>query len=119
KVIGYPDFRVNQRTESMTTCRSFTHVIPFTKAEVDARIKQGIWLDADIYPEDAELDAGGDEAHEVKTTDENPDAFYEQYCWLDIDNDGTEEPYILTVHVGSATLVRAVARYDEDSIIVT
>jgi chaperonin GroES len=118
KVIKYPDFRVNQRTEGMTTCRSFTHVIPFTKAEVDLRVAQGIWLDVEIYQDDAELDAGGDEASESKTTDENPDAFYEQYCWLDLDKDGTEEPYILTVHAATATLVRAVARFDEDSIIV-
>lgn len=118
KVIGYPDFMVNQRTESMTTCRSFTHVLPFTKAEVDIRIKQGVWLDVDLYAEDADLDAGSDEANETTSTIENGDKFYEQYCWLDIDKDGTEEPYILTVHVATSTLVRAVARYDEDSIIV-
>jgi len=117
KIINYPDFTINQKTTDMKTCRSFTHILAFTKAEADLRIKNGIWLDESFYADD-KLDAGGDEANNSETTEDNPDRFYEQYCWLDIDEDGIEEPYIVTVNVGAAKVVRIVARYDEKSIIV-
>lgn len=118
KVINYPDFIINQKTTDMKTCRSFTHILAFTKAEADLRIKNGIWLDESFYADDDKLDAGSDEANNSDTTEDNPDKFYEQYCWLDLDDDGAEEPYIVTVNVGAAKVVRIVARYDEDSIIV-
>lgn len=118
KVVNFPDFIVNQKTENLKTCRSFTHILAFSKAEADLRIKQGLWIDAELYPKDAEVDAGSNEASEGKETADNPEHFYEQYCWEDLDEDGIEEPYIATVHVHSAKLVRMVARYDEESIIV-
>lgn len=117
-IITYPDFIVNQKTKNLRTCRSFTHVIPFSKAELDIRVKQKLWIDPDVYTKEDDGDAGGDEAREAEKTLDNADKFYEQYCWLDLDDDGTEEPYIVTVHVGSCMVVRIVARYDEDCIIV-
>lgn len=118
KVINYPDFIVNQKTEDLKTCRSFTHVLPFSKAEVEVRVKQGLWIDPEVYTKEDNGDAGSNEAAQADKTLDNADKFYEQYCWLDIDDDGVEEPYIVTVHVGSCKVVRIVARYDEDCIIV-
>ena len=118
KVINYPDFIVNQKTENLKSCRSFTHVMAFKKAEVDIRVKQGLWIDAKIYTDEDNGDAGSNEAAKAEKTLDNADKFYEQYCWLDLDDDGAEEPYVVTVHVGSCKVVRIVARYDEDGIIV-
>lgn len=119
EAINYPDFYVNQKTKNMKTCRSFTHVIAFSKAESDLRIKLGIWTDQDIYPKDDKGDTGSDEQKESATTADNNEKFFEQYCWYDFDEDGVEEPYIVTVHVSSSKVVRIVARYDEDTIIVS
>lgn len=123
KQINYPDFIVNQRTTSLEECRSFTHIIPFNKSEVEARQKQGVWLDFDedtnnIYHEEDSGDEGSNEKSQVERTSDNPNAFYEQYCWLDLDEDGIDEPYIVTVHVSSLRVVRIAARFDHDSIIV-
>jgi len=117
KTINFPDFLINQKTSCMKTCRSFTHIIAFTKAEADLRVAQGIWLDPKVYTDEDTGDAGSNEAAESNTED-NENKFYEQYCWIDLDQDGVEEPYIVTVHVGSCKVVRIVARYDEDTIIV-
>lgn len=119
KIINYPDFIVNNKTTDMETCRSFTHIMAFSKSEVEVRIKNNLWIDVDLYTDEDSGDTGGDEDKEVKKTSDNPDKFYEQYCWLDLDDDGIDEPYIVTVHVGSAQVVRIVARYDEDTIIVS
>lgn len=118
KVIQFPDFIVNQHTECMKTCRSFTHVMAFTKSEHDIRVQQGLWVDCELFKEAQTNEAGSNENSESEYTEDNPDKFYEQYCWIDLDEDGIEEPYIVTVHVMSGKVVRIVARYDEDCLIV-
>ena len=121
RVINYPDFIVNQKTNNPDSCRSFTHVLTFSRSEVEVRRKNGLWVDEKVYEvvdNQDDLDAGTDEQANVDDTNDNPDRFYEQYCWLDLDGDGVEEPYIVTVHVESCQTVRIVARYNEDSIVV-
>lgn len=45
-----------------------------------------------------------------------PHTFLEQHRLLDLDGDGYEEPYVVTVHERSGKVVRIVARYDEEGI---
>jgi chaperonin GroES len=45
-----------------------------------------------------------------------PQLFIEQHRLLDLDGDGYEEPYIVTVHLRSRKVVRIVARYDAEGI---
>lgn len=42
--------------------------------------------------------------------------FLEQHTWLDLDDDGFPEPYIVTVHSESAKVVRIVKRFDKEGI---
>jgi len=42
--------------------------------------------------------------------------FLEQHTWLDLDDDGFPEPYIVTVHNNSTKVVRIVKRFDKDGI---
>lgn len=56
------------------------------------------------------------------STNNDPDApelFIEQHRRWDLDDDGYSEPYIITVHLASAKVVRIVARYDKDGIEMT
>jgi hypothetical protein len=117
KTIKWPDFVVNQNTDDLNNGRGFTHICAFTKSEFDLRVRAGIW-EGDVYAEGQEPGYGSDEDSDSETTEDNPDKFYKRYCWLDLDDDGIEEPYIVTVHVGSSTVVRIVARYSPESIIV-
>lgn len=117
KTINWPDFIVNQKASDLNNGRSFTHICAFTKAEFELREKAGIWC-GDVYAEGAENDQGSNEESESDETEDNADKFYKQYCWLDLDEDGIEEPYIVTVHVASAQVVRIVARYSAESIVV-
>lgn len=115
--IKYPDYIVNQQTESMEKCLSFIHIMNFSKSEYEARVKSGVWSEINIYDEYAEGYDGSNEAEGAKTSDENCNKFYEQYGWLDLDEDGIDEPYIITVHVNTRKVVRVMARYAEDTII--
>lgn len=121
--IQYPNFAVNQATTSMEKARSFTQIHEFSKNKVIERQRAGIWLDDEkimesLYPEDAEGDKGSNEDAEVQDPAENPDRFLEQQCFADLDDDGYEEPYIVTIHERSKTIVRIVARFDEHSLMV-
>jgi len=118
-VIHYPDFAVNQATTHIDTARSFTHILDRSANQLFENQQSGIWLDADIYPKDVEGDKGSNEDEEVTDATDNPNRFLEQYCFVDLDDDGYEEPYIVTVHEQTKKVVRIVARFDENSIMVT
>lgn len=121
-VINFPDFAVNQATKSMTRCRAFSHVLAFSKNEVNERVRCGKWIDPFEKDSEASDDAQGDrhsnEAEDVIDNADNPDKFIEQHTFFDLDDDGYEEPYIITIHYASCKVVRILARYDERSIIV-
>lgn len=118
-VIYYPDFVVNQATKSMTRCRSFSHVLEFSRNEVDERVRCGKWLDPFKEQNDKEDgDYGSNEQQEVLQNMDNPLKYIEQHTFYDLDDDGYEEPYIITIQEASGKVVRILPRYDERSIIV-
>ena len=118
-VINYPDFAVNQSTNCIRDARSFTHIIAVSKSQFSERVRAGVWLDIDIYKKTENGDAGSNEANAAKSSKLNESRFLEQYCWLDLDDDGIDEPYIVTVHEASGQVVRIVARFNEDGVFVT
>lgn len=117
-IINYPDFAVNQSTNSIRDARSFTHIIAVTKSQFNERVRSGLWKDCDLYRKADRGDAGGNEEQTAKNAQENQNRFLEQYCWIDLDDDGIDEPYIVTVHEASASIVRIVARFNDDGIFV-
>lgn len=117
-IIQYPDFAVNQATTSLESNRSFTQILDIDQNGVIERQNAGIWIDEPVYPEDSEGDEGSNEAAETTSAEENPDRFLEQQCFADLDDDGYEEPYIITIHEQTMKIMRIVARYDERSFIV-
>ena len=117
-VIQYPDFAVNQATLSMDECRSFTKILTFKQNRVIEKQRAGLWLDVDIYPRESDGDQGSNESEKTQHAEENPDRFLEQQTFFDLDGDGYEEPYVVTVHEATCQVVRIVARFDERSLIV-
>lgn len=121
-VINYPDFAVNQATKSMAKCRSFSHILEFSANEVMERVECGKWLDPNTETEneanDKDGDEGGNEAEGVVDNIDNPRKYIEQHTYYDLDDDGYEEPCIITIQYDSAKVVRILPRYDERSIIV-
>lgn len=118
-IIQYPNFAINQATTSMETSRSFTQIIDIDVNGVIERQNAGIWLeDIELYHEDSEGDEGSNEAAGTTNAEANPDRFLEQQCFADLDDDGYEEPYIITIHEQTMIIVRIVPRYDERSFII-
>jgi hypothetical protein len=71
-----------------------------------------LWLDEDLG------DAVTLIRHNAPPVDDSitPYEFIEQHTYLDLDDDGYREPYMVTFHRKSGKIVRITARFDEDTI---
>lgn len=124
-MITYPDFAVNQATKSMDKARAFSHCFDLSANEVAERVMCGKWLDPDAEMEgtkktgkDVEGDKGSNEEQGEEKAANNEQRYIQQQCFFDLDEDGYEEPYIVTIKEKTCRVVRIVARYDDWSIIV-
>jgi hypothetical protein len=96
----------------METCRSFTIDREYSKSVVIAKQREGIWHEY----ENAEM--GTEKQVEQKEEAESQEKFFIQQMYYDLDEDGYEEPYMATVHEGTGKVLRLVARFEEDNIMV-
>lgn len=96
---------VNYHAKSMERAPRITEEVMFYPLEIEELKRAGTWRDIDNLVDD---DTNGD--HDA------PVHFLEQHRWLDLDDDGYKEPYIVTVHKSSSRVVRIIARYDIDGI---
>lgn len=117
ELIHYPDFVINQAASSIDDV-PFTHPMDFSVDEIFTRQASGIWLDVDLFPENAEGDEGSNAAEQVIDAIDNEQKFLEQNCFFDLDEDGYREPYTVTVHQQTQIVVRIIARYDTQNIII-
>lgn len=108
------DLVVNYFAESLERAPRATHRIYLYHNEIVERITSGTFVDFDI----AELgQATSDKTSDVD--DETPHLFLEQHRWYDLDNDGYQEPYIVTIHAETERLVRISPRWASDGVIRT
>lgn len=96
---------VNQQAQSWERARRRTHVYELYHNEVIEQQRLGMFVECDLRADENE-DAPDDEIHEI----------LEQHRFLDLDGDGYEEPYIVTVDKASAKVLRIRARYDAKAI---
>jgi chaperonin GroES len=99
------DLIVNQATRSLNDAPRVTHRFQRDPNQVEERMRAGIWSEIDLGSPSS---ADGD--------DMAPHDFIEQHCWLDLDEDGYREPYIVTVHVETDKVVRIAANYGQEDV---
>lgn len=91
---------VNYSIPNLEKARRITHILVVPKNEIVSKIRLGIYSDV-------EVDTLTDNA-------EDDDAYIqllEQHCYLDLDEDGLQEPYIVVVHKDSGKILRIVNRF--------
>ena len=86
-----------------------SHIIHIRKNDVVSKIRSGLFLDIDLPC----FDRSEQDDDEGDVEDEE---FIEQHCWLDLDEDGYKEPYVVTAHRETQTVFRIVSRYTEDDV---
>jgi len=97
---------VNYNTVSLEKARRVTHEFTFFANDIVERIRAGIYSDVDIE----KLKSG--EGYEEDTYDPPMDLL-EQHCWLDLDEDGYKEPYIVVLHKSSRKVLRIMNRFNK------
>ena len=101
EMVSAVDFCVNQKTRSLDTTPRATQMFRLYPHEIEERMESGAFLDCDFGVAN---DADGD--------DDAPHLFLEQHRYLDLNDDGCREPWIVTVHKETSKVVRIVANYD-------
>ncbi len=100
------DIIVSYTAKDLKSASRITHRFKRTPNEIHERKMDGRWLDVEF-----------DEVNPEQADDESaPVAFLEQHRWLDLDDDGYEEPYIVTAHEDSGKVLRISPRFDPEDV---
>ncbi len=102
---------INNNVTSLEDAPRVSHIIHLTKNKIVGHMRSGIYTDYDLK----ELDLSPCEDYSVNYEDDDIEAI-EQHCWLDLDYDDYEEPYIVVVHRKTKKVLRIVARYDSEGV---
>ncbi len=119
------DLVMDYYAKSVEDCTFKTHVFELYRNEMHERMVTGTFRDVSDeswYQSDAVTRLDNEKAREDKRTgltQPSPDmatpfTILEHHCWMDFDQDGYAEPYIITTEYGSEAVLRIVARFDRE-----
>lgn len=98
---------VNYTAASLEAARRVTHILDnVSQNTVVSNQRSGIWLDVSLQQDDVENEPDTDPMY----------CFLEQHRWIDLDDDGYAEPYVVTVHKDTQKVLRIYGRFEEDDI---
>jgi len=105
KLINYRDIIVNNSASSLEEAARINHRVMRTKNEVVQGIRSGFYSDVELSNMYADDETKGPEIE-----------FIEQHCYLDLDDDGYDEPYIVLIHPDSNQILRISASYGPEDV---
>ncbi len=125
---GMPDFElclpddiiVNNKARSLETAFRVTHKLYLSDNDLLERMRSDLYTDIDL--DELGNDISNDEYSNVNEDGLCPYAtrrmyeLYEQHTFLDLDDDGYKEPYIVVVHKQSQKVLRIIARFKEQQV---
>ena len=103
---------VNYWARSLKDAERISEVLEVSPRKVKERQQSGLWLDVDF----GKANMPENEKNATTVDETTPHIFIEQHTFLDLDDDGYKEPYIVTFHKDTKKVVRIVARFDETTI---
>lgn len=121
--IVYPEnLCVNYWAKSLDKAYRKTEILNYNKNEILEKVQNDEeFLDIE-YPDSAVSEVE-EKRKPIVTTDRpvksdqsTPQTFLACHTWWDLDEDGYEEPYIITVHKQTKKVVRIIARWDSDGV---
>ncbi len=109
------DLVVDYFSKDLESASRVTHLLELRPNDIEERIRSGVFLEFD-YKSPPKTTSADDGDVDRNADDDAPHLFLEQHRWLDLDDDGYKEPYVVTVHETSGKVVRIVARWDLDGV---
>jgi chaperonin GroES len=112
---------VDYWAKSLSDAHRVTQLIELSSNQIHSYQKGGLFLDIPLQSADYPRD--GRDGVLFKPTAPTAESvgmrnFLEQHTWIDLDGDGYQEPYIVTLHEESGQVLRIKARYTEDTVYV-
>ena len=115
---------VNYFCRNLDEAERITEVYYLSKRVIKERINQDLFLDELEKMGDPQVMGDDEETTSTNKTfqlnadqdETTPYTILEQHTYLDLDDDGYQEPYIVTVDYNSRRVLRIVARFSEDGI---
>lgn len=128
KLVMARDLVLNYYAKSVNSCPFKTEIIPLFHNDIYERVMRGEYCDCleegwylggaqpsenqtNQYAADKDNRAG---LTPPTPSDRTPFTVLEAHCWMDLDCDGYEEPYIATIEEGSKQVLRIVARFNRE-----
>ena len=121
KLVGPKDLVVNYWASSLESAHRKTEIVPMTKNQIQGLKNAKIFLNVDLpdprsNPElPGKADVHGNQSPAI-ADDTTPYVILEQHTFEDLDDDGYQEPVIITFEEQSRQVLRIVARFDSDGI---
>lgn len=109
---------INHNVKSLEKARRVTHRLGMYKNDLVERINTGQYLDIDLET----LSPGfkNDNPSEIMVSNsldsDAPYEFLEQHCYIDLDDDGYKEPYIVLLHEKSGKIFQIQARFQLENV---
>jgi len=124
--IVYPkELVVNYWSKNLEEAERITHVLKMTSNDIHERVAAGTYRDIDLdtitpQPNPEESVRSSDRAASINQPEEvdytTPYTILEQCIYMDLDDDGYKEPYIVTVEESTGDVARIVPRYGEEDV---
>lgn len=109
---------INIDAQSVESASRASELIEMYPNEIESYIRAGIFRNFDYNQSTETLRDNYNEAEEQGTSNASdstiPHVFIEQHRYLDLDNDGYEEPYIVWLHKQTNKVVRILPRFEEE-----
>lgn len=122
-VVMPKDLVVNYWAKDLDSAERVTEIFRLTKRKLEEKRRAGLYAETDDLgdPEIPMTPANNSDPHggvEPGKDDTTPFVICESHTFLDLDQDGYAEPYIVTFEETSKTVLRIVARYAKSDVIM-
>ena len=110
---------VNYWASDLNDVERISELISMSQRILKQNQMSKLFLDKDLgTPPSVPFDFHPKTTNWIPTNDETtPYEIIEQHCYIDLDDDDYAEPYIVTFHRQTRTVLRITARYDESTIL--
>lgn len=115
---------VNYYCRNINDAERITEVFYLSRRQVKERQLRGVFLDIDLG--DPNIDSTDDMTtstnksfqHDTNEDSTTPYTILEQHTYLDLDEDGYSEPYVVTVEYNSRKVLRITPRFSQEDVLV-
>lgn len=123
KLVPPADLVVDYWAKDIETAERKSEILYLAPRDVESRKKMGVFRDIDFdLPSSPEVSTNLTNVTSNTTPpsvqETTPYQFIEQHCWLDLDEDGIFEPYIVTFHYKSGRVARITARFSSEDVVL-